>query len=106
MVKSEDCGVTITVSDAGEVYTYQRGISRLRVWKGDLAIAAFVAAEWHGGQWSALYRLSCGDYSHDTIGDAARELRAALGKCGPDVDDESYVQACSALETLAKIETL
>ena len=66
---------------------------------------------YHGGQWSALYRLQCGeDFTPSTLRSAHRELERALEHqrdygierehpTSPDL--KQYEDACSALESLA-----
>lgn len=94
------------VETPGYYIVYTCGDRTLKVWKGDLVACAFVAADWHGGQWSTLYRLSCGeDYSYNTVVQAYSELALALAHA-PTIadDDESYDDARSALETLNRID--
>lgn len=46
--------------------------------RDSLVGAAFVARDWHAGQFSASYALSCGDFSRETLEGAAADLRATL----------------------------
>lgn len=47
-----------------------------------LIAAAFVARDWHGGQASGLYALSCGQWQHLTRDDVAAALRE-FERCEP-----------------------
>ena len=43
--------------------------------------AAVLAHSWHGGQWTALYALGCGQWQHLTVGhihDALAEYKVCL----------------------------
>jgi hypothetical protein len=68
----------------------------------------FIASDWHGGQWSGLYALSCGDLSDDTLNRSRWELRDAI-KHLDDMplsdelsDDDGFLEALDALESLER----
>ncbi len=46
----------------------------------DLVAAAFVAREWHGGQFTALYKLGCGEW-HELQSQDIHDALSELSKC-------------------------
>ena len=97
----------IIYSDDGNTLTYfskaspslSRSISR-----GPVVEAAFLARDWHGGQWSGLYALQCGSFDFVTICRAAREfsacarqVRAMVSYRGQDDDVDALEEAHRAL---------
>lgn len=66
--------------------------------------AAFLARDWHGGQASGLYALSCGQWEHLTAADyarAAQEFESILEKVEADDDYDSMYDAVRSLRKLA-----
>lgn len=95
---------TVTVTDDGADHlTYARTSPErtLRVYKGNLVYAGFVARDWHGGQWSALYSLGCGNFDYETVCDASRELARALERIDTDADIEDAQMAQQYLDEVA-----
>jgi hypothetical protein len=68
----------------------------------------FIARDWHGGQWSGLYALNCGDLSDSTLERARWELHHAIHvlDSAPLSDelsgDDSFQEALDALESLER----
>ena len=100
----------IQTSDDGAYLVYwskSRPEVAVRVERDAIVSAAFVARDWHGGQWSYLYRLQCGDFSYDTVSGAASELARAIEK-HPVTNDETYdadgmIEAQQALADLERV---
>lgn len=65
-------------------------------WPGEDMLCAYVARDWHGGQWSDLYALGCGDFRPSTIVGALAELESVTDSPHAAVDDTT----ASALEDL------
>jgi hypothetical protein len=95
-------GDYVQYTEDAELTTTQRWLT---VPESELAAAAFTAQNWHGGQWSALYRLSCGDYTFATLARAEVELRAAMtaAENSGHVSGSEWLDARSALETLSRV---
>jgi len=97
-VRADDLDDVI-YSDDGDTLTYfRKGNPRQAVAlpRMPLVEAAFVARDWHGGQFTGLYRLSCGSLDYDTVRDAGNELCAALAKAqvaGKDMLSDEYYGA-------------
>ncbi len=51
---------------------------------------AFVAREWHGGQWCPLYAFGCGDFSPATVERAAAALERAVEAAGDSADADAF----------------
>jgi hypothetical protein len=69
-----------------------------------LALAAFVARDYHGGQWTGLYALSCGDYSLDTLNRAGSELSAAINHSVTFNDDDADIALAAIDAEIARLE--
>lgn len=89
------------IADAGDVDPMATTLRWFTIAKSDLVAAAFVAQSWHGGQFSALYKLTCGDFSYETLRESERELVRALQRA--NVSSEEWVEAQSALDTLQRV---
>lgn len=88
-----------TINDNGFL-VYPNGFK----WHETQLDCVFVARDWHAGQDSSLYRLSCGDYSPDTVSEATNDFEQALDQylCdfGEDIDPDTYSEAVQALRDL------
>ena len=104
------CNDTVVCTDDGDYLTYAREHQpevSVKVSRDSIVAAAFVARDWHGGQWSALYRLQCGNFDYETIQDAAAELARAIERY-PVSNDETYdadaiIEANQALADLESV---
>ncbi len=83
-----------TIDDTGAA-VYPNGFR----WACEDMGCAFVAREWHGGQWSALYALGCGDFSPETVDGAHDELGRALKN---DPGEFATAEDWSAYEDLGR----
>ena len=67
--------------------------------------AAFLARDWHGGQASALYALSCGQWDHltkDNYLDAAEEFESIIRSGHAGEDEDQMREAVAALKRQAR----
>ena len=56
---------------------------------GGISTAQGIASDWHGGQWSDLYKLSCGVYDEWTVDDIEGMIME-FGECieqGEETDE-------------------
>lgn len=77
-------------------------------WRDALSGVESVAADWHGGQFTALYALSStglGQASAETISFAAGELERAAMDAG-DGDDVSDIDVVMAMESAQALQHL
>jgi hypothetical protein len=93
-----------TETDDHVEYRNARTGKKLRVSRMGLVAAAFTASDWHGGQWSDLYALSCGAFDYDTVVSAATELARATDKADPDRVDDDAIEALAALDEIAAFD--
>lgn len=89
------------IADTGEIDPLATTLNWFTMPKSDLVAAAFVARDWHSGQFSALYRLSCADFSFETLQGAESELIQAVQRANVSPEEQSEAQ--SALETLQQV---
>lgn len=71
----------------------------------DLARAAFIAQDWHGGQASALYRLGCAQWAHltrDDIAEALAEFEDCRDHDYIEITDEEAAELDDAIDALRR----
>lgn len=95
--------------DANDRITYSApGFKQLTLYRPDLIEAAFTARDWHGGQWTGLYALSCGSFDYETVCRAANEFEVALRKAamaGYQADADEIADAENARLTLERVSS-
>ena len=60
----------------------------------DFVEAKFIASEWHSGQWSALYMLSCGKWYLWTLED----IESMITEAEEITDDDAKTTIIEAME--------
>jgi hypothetical protein len=94
------------------VYENTRTRKLVRVWDGDLANAAEICKDWHGGQNSPSYRLMSNDFSYRNLKRVLSELRQAQREADDQgvEDDDDYIDLLTTIEDLegivARIDTI